>query len=69
VNDILLWMSDKYILTRAEINALLRDLRNILKYGDEREFMQVLRKRGIKDEGPRFAEIVRLFRELRSGKT
>jgi len=39
------------------------------KYGDEREFMQVLRKRGIKDEDPRFAEIVKLFRDLRSGKT
>ncbi len=51
------------------MNALLRDLRNILKFGDEREFMQVLRKRGIKDEDPRFAEIVKLFRDLRSGKT
>ena len=62
-------MPDKYILTRAEINALLRDLRNILKYGDEREFMQILRKRGIKDEDPRFAEILKLFRDLRGGKT
>jgi hypothetical protein len=62
-------MPDKYKHTRAEINALLRDLRQILKYGDEREFMQVLRKHGIKDEDPRFGEIVRLFRALRSGKT
>jgi len=62
-------MSEKYKLTRAEMNALLRDVRNIFKYGDEREFMQVLRKRGIKDEDPRFAEIVKLFRDLRSGKT
>jgi hypothetical protein len=37
--------------------------------GNEREFMQVLRKRGIKDEDPRFAEIVKLFRDLRGGKT
>ena len=51
------------------MNSLLRDLRNILKYGDEREFMHVLRKRGIKDEDPRFAEILKLFRELRTGKT
>ena len=50
-------MVEKYKLTRAEMNALLRDLRRILKYGDEREFMDVLRKRGIKDENPRFAEI------------
>ena len=49
--------------------ALLRDLRKILQYGDEREFMQVLRKRGIKDENPRFAELVKLFRDLRGGKT
>jgi hypothetical protein len=62
-------MPEKYKLTRAEMNVLLRELRNILKYGDEREFMQVLRKRGIKDEDSRFAEIVKLFRGLRSGKT
>jgi hypothetical protein len=62
-------MPQKYKLTRAEMNALLRDLRNIFKYGDEREFMQVLRKRGIKDEDPRFAELVKFFHELRSGKT
>jgi hypothetical protein len=31
--------------------------------------MQVLRKRGIKDEDPRFGEIVKFFRDLRSGKT
>ena len=47
----------------------LRDLRKILKYGDEREFMQILRKHGIKNEDPRFGEIVKLFRDLRTGKT
>jgi hypothetical protein len=50
----------------AEQNALLRE---ILKHSDEREFMQVLRKHGIKDEDSRFAEILKLFRDLRSGKT
>jgi hypothetical protein len=59
----------KFKHTYAEMNALMRDLRRILKYGDEREFMQVLRKHGIKDEDPRFAEILKLFRELQSGKT
>ncbi len=62
-------MPDKYKYTWAERNALLRDLRKILKSGDEREFMRVLRNYGIKDEDPRFAEIVKLFREARSGKT
>jgi hypothetical protein len=62
-------MPDKYRLSRAEMNALLRDLRKILKYGDEREFMRILRKHGIKDEDPRFGEIVKLFRDLQSGKT
>ena len=62
-------MPEKYKLTRAEMNALLRDLRKIFKYGDEREFMQILRKHGIKDEDPRFGEIVKLFRDLRTGKT
>jgi len=62
-------MPDKYKHTRTESNALLNDLRKIYKGGDEREFMQVLRKHGIKDENPRFAELVKLFRDLRSGKT
>jgi len=62
-------MPDKYKLTYAEMNALLRELRRIYKNDDEREFMQILRKYGIKDEDSRFAEIVRFFRELRSGKT
>ena len=62
-------MPDKYKLTYAEMNALLRELRRIYKNDDEREFMQILRKHGIKDEDPRFAEIVRFFRDLRGGKT
>jgi len=31
--------------------------------------MRILRKYGIKDEDPRFAEILKLIRELRSGRT
>jgi hypothetical protein len=62
-------MTEKFKHTRAETNALLHDLRRILKYEDEREFMSVLRKHGIKDEDPRFAEIVKLFRDLRTGKS
>ena len=61
-------MPDKYKLTYAEMNALLRELRRIYKNDDEREFMQILRKHGIKDEDPRFAEIVKFFRDLRRGK-
>lgn len=61
-------MPDKYKRTRAETNALERDLKRILRNNDERELMQILRKHGIKDENPRFSEIVRLFRDLRSGK-
>jgi hypothetical protein len=62
-------MPDKFKHTKAETNAALRDIEKIFKYGDEREFMQVLRKHGIKDEDPRFVEILTLFRALRSGKT
>jgi hypothetical protein len=62
-------MADKYKHTREETNALLRDLRQILKANNERELMQILRKYGIKDEDPRFSEIVKLFRDLQSGKT
>jgi hypothetical protein len=61
-------MVEKFKHTREEINSLLRDLRRVYKRNDEREFMQVLRNHGIKDEDPRFAEIVRFFRALRSGK-
>ena len=61
-------MAEKFKYTREEINALLRELRRIYKRNDEREFMQVLRKHGITDEDPRFAEIVRFFRALQSGK-
>lgn len=61
-------MPDKYKRTWAERNALLRDLYRLRRTGDEREFMQVLRNHGIMDENPRFAEIVKLFRDSRSGK-
>ncbi len=61
-------MPDKYKLTGAEKAALLRELRRIYKSGDEREFMKILRKHGIKDEDPRFSEIVKFFRALH-GKT
>jgi len=62
-------MPEKYKHTWAERNALLRTLERLCKSGDEREFMQVLRTYGIKDEDPRFAEILKLFRESRSGKS
>lgn len=62
-------MPDKYKYTRTEANALLRDLRHIFKANNERELMQILRKYGIKDEAPRFSEILKLFRALQSGKT
>ena len=62
-------MPEKYKHTRTEINALLRDLRQILKANNERELMQILRKYGIKDEDARFSEIVKLFRDLQSGKS
>lgn len=61
-------MPDKYKHTKSEANALRRDLRWIFERGDERELMKILRKHGIKDEDPRFSEIVTLFRALRSGK-
>lgn len=41
-----------------------RDLRRINQTKDVREFMEFLRKRaGIKDENPRFAQLVKAFRE------
>jgi len=61
-------MAEKYRFTLEEKTALLRELKKILKSDDEREFMRILRKLGIKDEDPRFAEAVKFFRDLRGGK-
>lgn len=61
-------MPDKYRFTVEEKAALLRELKKILRNDDEREFMKILRKLGIKDEDPRFAEAVKFFRDLRAGK-
>lgn len=52
-------MSEKYRFTLDEKSALLRELKNVLKHDDEREFMKILRKLGVHDEDPRFAEAVR----------
>ena len=44
---------------------LLAEMRRALRFGTEREFMQVLRKIGISDESTKFAALVKLFRETR----
>ena len=62
-------MPDKYRQTHAERNTLLRDLERIYRYGEEVELMQLLRKHGINDEDSRFVQTVKIFRELRAGKT
>ena len=59
---------EKYKIPWAERRALRRYIRWIYDCNNEGEFMQILRNHGIKDEDPRFAEIVKLFRDLRSGK-
>ncbi len=62
-------MVEKYKHTLAERNALRSYLKWILACNNEIELMRILRKNGIKDEDPRFAVIVKLFRDLQSGKT
>ena len=42
---------------------MLRQLRRIIALRDERELMSFLRERGIKDENPRFSQIVKAFRD------
>ncbi len=44
---------------------LLAEVRRALRFGTEREFMRALLKIGISDESPKFAELVKLFRETR----
>jgi len=54
--------TEKYVplpRNRRTEAALLR----IFEHGTERELMQYMRENGLKDENPRFAEIVKLFRE------
>jgi len=54
---------DKYKHTTQERNAMLRQLKRIIETKDEREFMKFLREHGIKDENPRFSQILKAFRE------
>ncbi|MGH9865066.1 MAG: hypothetical protein ACRD4H_06595 [Candidatus Acidiferrales bacterium] len=42
---------------------MLRQLRRIMELKDEREFMSFLREHGIKDENPRFSQLVKAFRD------
>ena len=44
---------------------MLRELGRIIEMKDERELMRFLREHGIKDENPRFSELVKAFREGR----
>ena len=54
--------------TRAEIRSLIPDARRLLKFGSEFELMQFLRGIGIKDEDSRFGPILKIWRDLRSGR-
>lgn len=56
-------MADRYKHTRAQRYEMLRDLRQIMRTKDERSLMAFLRKHGVKDENPRFAQIVKAFRD------
>jgi hypothetical protein len=40
-----------------------REIAKIFENGTEAELMRFLRQNGLRDESPRFAEILRLFRE------
>jgi ribosomal protein L12E/L44/L45/RPP1/RPP2 len=56
-------MAEKYRHTPSERNAMLRHLERIISSKDERELMKFLREHGIKDENPRFSQIVKAFRD------
>jgi hypothetical protein len=51
----------------AEERALERDLERNFANNNELEFIRILWKYGIIDERPRFSEVLRLLRDLRSG--
>ena len=56
-------MPDKYKHTLAQRNEMRRDLKRIIEKKDERGLMAFLRKHGIKDEDPRFSQIVKHFHD------
>lgn len=56
-------MTEKYMHTPQERNAMLRQLKRIIAGRNERELMSFLREHGIKDENPRFSQIVKAFRD------
>ena len=60
-------MPDQYKHAFAELNSLPNHLKWILACNNERELTQIFRKNG-KDEDPRFAKIVKLFRDLLAGR-
>jgi hypothetical protein len=62
-------MVEKYRHTPQERVALRRQLRWVWEANNEQELTRILRAQGVKDEDPRFSAVVKLFRDLRSGKT
>jgi len=44
-------------------------IRNAFEANNELEFMQILRRQGVKDEDPRFSAALQKFRELGRGKS
>lgn len=58
----------KYRLTRQQKRQALRDFEKAFNFNDERQFMEAMRKIGIKDEDPRFLRGLKAFRDLKSGK-
>jgi hypothetical protein len=59
----------KYRHTRKERDELMKLIRNAFQANNELEFMQILRRQGVKDEDPRFSAALKKFRELRGGKS
>ena len=59
---------EKFRHTREQRRQILRDFQKAFELDDERQFMEAMRKIGIKDEDPRFSVGVKTFRALRSGK-
>ncbi len=51
--------------TRRERQKLREDLRRLLETGDERGFMEAIRRVGLKDGSPEFLEAWRVWREFR----
>ncbi len=54
---------------RKRRRELLRDVAKTIREGNEREFLRILRALGLQDGSPKFANALRIWRDVRRRQT